>query len=82
MMQWCADMPGWGGHWFGGLLVLLFWVLVVVGVVAIARWLVARPGSGPRPGPESPLEILKRRYAAGEIDRAEFEERRKDILGS
>jgi putative membrane protein len=75
-------MPGWGGHWFGGLLMLLFWALVVVGIIALVRGLLSRPGGGGTASPESPLDILKRRYANGEIDKAEFEEKRKDILGS
>jgi putative membrane protein len=73
-------MPHWGGHWFGGILVVLFWVLFVAGIVALAKGLFSR-GSGLNLAQESPLEILKRRYAKGEIDKAEFEEKKKDLLG-
>lgn len=82
MMRWAHDMPVWGGHWFGGLLMLIFWIIVVVGVVALVRGILARGGGGSPAASESPLEILKRRYAKGEIDKAEFEEKRKDIFGS
>ena len=81
MMPWDGGTPHWGGHWFGGIVMMLFWVLVVAGIVALARGLYTR-GSGPDSARESPLEILKRRYAKGEIDKAEFEEKRKDLLGS
>ena len=62
---------------------IAFWVAVVVLVVWLVRsWgprqhAVAPPGAPP--SQETALEILKRRYAAGEIDKAEFEEKRKDI---
>jgi putative membrane protein len=79
MMQWCAAMPGWGGHWMGGLLVLLSWVLSTAGMVAIVRWFFLRFARGSAASQESPLEILKRRYAKGEIDKAEFEEKKKDL---
>lgn len=82
MMPWCADMPGWGGHWIGGLMMLLSWVLIIAGILAIIRWFFSRFDSRSRAAPASPLEILKRRYAKGEIDKAEFEEKRKDLLGS
>lgn len=81
-MPWCADMPGWGGHGIGGLMMLLAWVFIIAGIVAVVRWFFSRSDSGSRAAPESPLEILKRRYAGGEIDKAEFEEKRKDLLGS
>lgn len=80
MMGWGYDMPGWGGHWLGGVVVLLFWVLVLVGVVALVRAVLSRGGATPA-APESPLEILKRRYAKGEIDKAEYDDKRKDLLG-
>ena len=80
-MGWSCDMPGWGGHWFGGLLMLLFWILVIVGIVAFVRGFRPRSGVVSPAAPESPLEILKRRYAKGEIDKAEFEEKKRDILG-
>jgi len=82
MMGWCSDMAGWGGHRLGGLFLLLAGVLITLGIVAMVRWFSSRSGNGKSAALESPLEILKRRYARGEIDKAEFEEKRKDILGS
>jgi putative membrane protein len=81
MMGWGHDMLGCGGHWFGGLLMLLFWLLVIIGIVALVRGILSHSGGVSPAAPESPLEILKRRYARGEIDKAEFEEKKKDVLG-
>lgn len=66
-----------GGGWMGGMwfFPLLFWVLVIAGVVFIVRWLRER-GQEQK---ESSLDILKRRYASGEIDRDTFEQMKKDI---
>jgi putative membrane protein len=66
---------GWG--WFGGIGMLLFWVLVILGVVALAKWLFAG-GSRPPAGPGA-LDILEQRYARGEIGREEFEQKRRDL---
>ena len=73
--------PGWwmfGSMWFFSILFLL---LVIVGVMFIARWLLRR-NAKESPAEESPLDILKRRYAHGEIDRDTFERMRRDIGGS
>ena len=57
---------------------LLFAVLLVVGVVVLVRALTDRgAGTGSR-GP-SAIEILEERFARGEIDREEFEERRRSL---
>jgi putative membrane protein len=68
--------------WFWGwglvmmLMMLIFWVLVIVGIVVSIRWLV-RQG---RRGPSDPaLEILRERYAKGEINKEEFEAKRRDL---
>lgn len=79
-------MPSWAEwHWVWGpwaigmgLGMLVFWVLIIVGIVAAIRWLITTSRQT-RPPEESPLESLKRRYARGEIDQAEFEERRRDL---
>lgn len=75
------DMMNNGGWWMGGmwLLSLLFWILVIAGVVLVVRWLTER--SRPSHPPESALEILEKRYARGEIDRETFERMRRDIAG-
>jgi putative membrane protein len=69
--------------WWGGGMVLwgVFWIAVTVALVWIAKAALdrSRVREGPEPRPESPLEILQRRYARGEIDRAEFEEKRRDL---
>ena len=73
-------MPGWGGHWFGGMFMLVFWILVVVGIALLIRGLTSRSrASGSAEFPRPPLEILKCRYAKGEIYKAEFAEKKKAL---
>ena len=60
----------------GMLFIVLFWGLVIVGVVYRMRWLMNR---GLTSRPESSLDILKKRYARGEISKQEFEEMRRDV---
>jgi putative membrane protein len=76
-----------GGGWYGMILGPLFMIAVLAVVIAAAVLLVRWLG-GPAPGAAShqtapgrrPLDILKERFARGEIDKAEFEERRH-VLG-
>jgi putative membrane protein len=57
---------------------MLFWVLIIVGIIYLIARLTRRPYErGERE--ETPLEILKRRYAKGEIDAEEFAKRKKDL---
>jgi putative membrane protein len=67
---------GWGGMALGWITMLVFWALVIVGVVAVVRWANARCVAGRHI--ETPLEILRRRYAAGEITKEQFESMKRD----
>ena len=73
----------WGyGMIFGPLFMILLLAVVVAVAVLLVRWL-AMPwqgGSHPVPSGRTPLDILKERFARGEIDKDEFEERRR-VLG-
>ncbi|MDH3640001.1 MAG: SHOCT domain-containing protein [Gammaproteobacteria bacterium] len=73
----------WGGGWFFGPIMMIgFIALAVVVVVLLVRWL-GGAGAGPQqiyPPTKTPLDILKERFARGEIDKEEFEERRR-VLG-
>lgn len=66
---------GWG---FGMIWFVVFWGLVLFGLVFLVRYL-ARGNRPVGPQGEQPLEILKRRYARGEISREEFEEKKRDM---
>lgn len=66
-----------GGMGFGWIFMALFWVIFFVGVLMLVRW-VARGGRAGRRS--TALDILKERYARGEIDQAQFR-RMKDELG-
>lgn len=72
---------GYGMGWFGGIIMAVFWVLVIIGLVFLIRWLAASAKAGTRGTGvvESPLDILKKRYARGEMNKEEFEEKKKDI---
>ncbi|HSD53996.1 MAG TPA: SHOCT domain-containing protein [Burkholderiales bacterium] len=69
-----------GGMGFGGFGMILFWGLVIAGVVVLARWVGGFGASvTSRGGERTPLEILRERYAKGEIDQREFEQKRRDL---
>lgn len=58
----------------GWLATLAFLAAVIVGVVLLVRWLSITEGASGAVAGDSALEILKRRYIAGEIDETEYEE--------
>lgn len=86
-------MDGWGDGWGGGgwgagewmmlVLAIVFVVAVIVGIVYLVRGLAGgntAAGTPAVPGRhESPEDILKRRYAAGEIDREDYQSRMHDL---
>jgi putative membrane protein len=71
--------PMWWGAWGFGMMFMmgLFWVLVIVGIVLLIRWL---PGQGKGGRADAALEILRQRYARGEINKEEFEAKKKDLM--
>ena len=80
---------GWGMHpmwWMWGaggivmmLFMLLFWAMVIAGLVVGIRCLVTQ---GKASGSDSAMQILRERYARGEIGREEFEAKRRDLIPS
>lgn len=74
-------MGGWGMGWFGPIFMIAFWGLVIIALVLLIRWLVqgSRRGSHDN-GSSKALEILKERYARGEIEREEFEQKKQHII--
>jgi putative membrane protein len=57
---------GWGGWFLGSLLMIAFWVIVIWAILTFVR------GTGQRPPASDPEDVLARRFAAGEIDEAEY----------
>jgi putative membrane protein len=75
----------WGMHQMWGvwglgmmLMMLLFWAILITGAVLGIRWLIAQ---GRVPVRDTALDILRERYARGEINRDEFEARKRDLAG-
>jgi len=75
-----GGMGGYGGGWLGSIIMVAFWVAVIVGIVLLIRWLVVSTKGGGSGAEDSALEILKKRYARGEIDKKEFEQKKKDLI--
>lgn len=89
LVQWQPGYPGYQGPWgwhynmMGGgwgiimfFFMLIFIALAIAGIILLVRYLSPHARSK---SSEDALEILKRRYARGEIQKAEFEEKRKDL---
>ena len=75
-------MGGWGMGWFGMVFMIIFWGLLIVGLVFFIRWLIqATKGEKDVIGNSSnALDIIKERYAKGEIDKEEFENKKRILL--
>ncbi len=72
-----------GWSMFGGIgwiFMILWWSLLVIGVVVFIRWISDQSRAGGRGREKTAIDILEERYARGEIDRKEFEEKKRDIL--
>ena len=68
---------GWGwGMGFGWLFMLIFWGVVILGIAALTKWTISSRGE---PREETPLGILQKRYARGEIGRDEYEQKMRDL---
>lgn len=76
---------GWDGGWLGWVGMVFWWVLLILLVVSAIRWFSEKTDGGAgqsgvaRGDRKSALEILKERYAKGEIEKKEFEEKRKAL---
>ena len=77
MRDW--DHFGGGGMGFGIVFMVLFWGLVILGIAALIRWLLTPSPPGRSARDKTPLEILQERYARGEIDREEYEQKKRDL---
>lgn len=88
MLAWAQERPyeyGWGHPMWGmwgawgigmGLMMLVFWGLIIVALVLGIRWLVTQ---GREPRSDSALDILRQRYARGEITKEQFEAMKRDL---
>jgi putative membrane protein len=75
-------MGPWGMGWFGVIFIILIVILVIVALIFLLPRLKQNykiDGVETSSGKSNALEILKERYARGEIDKTEFEEKKKDL---
>lgn len=71
---------GWGGWSVLGMVnMLIWWVLVVLGIAVLLKWLFGGPPRRERTAENRALDILKERYARGEINKEEFEQKKRDL---
>ncbi len=75
---WHYGMMGGGwGIFMMMISMVLFWGLIIGGIILLVRFIFPQSGSK---SSEDSLEILKRRYARGEIEKEEFESKKRDIM--
>lgn len=71
------------GMMHGGMLWMLlcvfFGIILLTGIVLLLVWAIRTPGKGRTQTEEAALDILKKRYARGEISREEYEKMKQDI---
>jgi putative membrane protein len=70
---------GWSGMVLGPLMMIVVLAAVVAVAVLLVRWMGGASAAGPGPATpgKTPLDILNERFAKGEIDKEDFEERRR-----
>ena len=78
-----GDYGNYGWWWGGAVHMLLFWIVLILVIAALANRIFGKPAGSPREAPrgKSALDILKERYARGEIGKEEFEQKKRDLEG-
>ncbi|WP_454850079.1 SHOCT domain-containing protein [Promicromonospora soli] len=74
MMYWGSDMGGWG-YALMALNMVVFWGLLIGGIVLLERYLGGRHRQPPPPATADPKQLLAERFARGEIDEDEYRKR-------
>ena len=81
MMHWSnLGGIGYGGLSFGWIFMVLFWALIILGIIYFAKQVLS--GAGGAIEKESAEDILKKRYAAGEISKDEYHEKMSVITNT
>ncbi len=76
MMFWYDHNMGWWGYAGMGIGMVLFWALLIVGIVALVRYTATDRPTPPFPTqPPTPEQVLADRFARGEIDETEYRDR-------
>lgn len=76
--EWHWGMHPMWGIWGAGMMLMMFafWAVVIASIVLGIRWVVSQGRPANR---DAALEILRQRYARGEIDKQEFEAKKRDL---
>ena len=75
MMHWDY---GWGmGFGIGWFTMIIFWALLILGIFYFVKIIAGSPKKGDRG--ETAIDILKKRYAKGEISKEEFDKIKDDL---
>ena len=76
------DMMGWGWWGMGWIFMIIFWGLIIVGLIFLIRWLagLARSRAPYEKTHDSALDILRQNYAKGEINKKEFQQKKRDLM--
>ncbi len=74
-------MMGWGWWGFGWVFMIVFWGLIIVGLIFLIQWLasLSRAPKTYEKAHDSALDILRQRYAKGEINKEEFDQKKRDL---
>ena len=72
-------MSGWGGMGLGMIGMSLFWILLIVAIVMLVKSMQGSCASSGQRQEKTALDIFKERYARGEIEREEFEQKKRDL---
>lgn len=80
MFHGSGTMYGWGMGPVGWIFMILVWGVIIFVLILAVRWVIQQGNPGnKKQAPQAPLEILKARYARGEISRDEYDQMKRDL---